>query len=102
MRIRVTVLTAVLVLASSCGNDAPLWLNSAVPSDSTAFAAVDLIALRASPLYSKLPSAVIALAERLRDASKMMAAWDGKDLLLLASGKFAQPPSGYTLIAPVP
>jgi len=100
MRFRLAALTAVLMLASSCGNNAPLWLNSAVPSDSTAFAAVDLTALRASPLYSKLPPAVIALAEPLRDASKMMLAWDGKDLLLLAGGNFTQPPSGYTLIAP--
>jgi hypothetical protein len=30
----------------------------------------------------------------------MMLVWNGKDLLLLAGGKFTQAPAGYTIIAP--
>jgi hypothetical protein len=63
-------------------------------------AGIDLAALRASSAYSKLPGTVTALAEPLREASAMLLAWNGKDLLLLARGNFAQPPPGYTVIAP--
>src|SRR3954453_22909371 len=97
---RPAALTAGLMLCAACRNSTPPSLAPPIPSDATAVASIDLAALRTSPLYSKLPSAVIGLSEPLRAASKMMAAWDGKDLLLLASGNFAQPPLGYTLIAP--
>jgi hypothetical protein len=99
MRFRLLVLAAI-TLATGCRNSAPPALASAVPNDATAIAGIDLAALRASPLYSKLPPTVTGLAEPLHNASSMMLAWNGKDLLLLASGTFAQPPSGYTLIAP--
>jgi len=99
MRIRPAALTAALMLAAGCRNSTPS-LASAVPDGATAIGAIDLAALRASPLYSKLPPVVTAFSEPLHDAAHMMLAWDGKDLLLLASGNFAQPPAGYTLIAP--
>jgi hypothetical protein len=100
MRMRLALLTATLAFVTGCRNSTAPSLASAVPSDATALAAIDLAALRASQLYSKLPPALIALAEPLRDASKMMLAWDGRDLLLLAYGNFTHPPSGYTMIAP--
>jgi hypothetical protein len=100
MRVRFVILTAAFTIATGCHNGAKPSIASAVPEGTTAIAAIDLAVLRASPLYAKLPSVVTAFSEPLRDASTMMLAWDGKDLLLLASGSFAQPPAGYTLIAP--
>jgi hypothetical protein len=63
-------------------------------------AGVDLDRLRASPLYSKLPLAAIAIIGSLNSASSALLAYDGKELLVIARGRFAEPPPGATLAAP--
>ena len=87
-------------LFCGCRNSSLPPLVDAAPAGTIAMAGIDLTALRASPVYPKLPGVVTALAEPLRDASAMLLAWNGKDLLLLARGNFTQPPPGYTVIAP--
>jgi len=85
---------------AGCGPPAPPALDDAVPPDSTAAAGLDLVALRAWAFYAKLPPAVTALAAPLREASEMRLAWNGSTLLIVARGNFAQPPAGYTALAP--
>jgi len=73
---------------------------SCVPADTIVLAGVDLNGLRAAPIYSKLPSAVVALAGSLGTASSALLAYNGKELLVIAHGHFAQAPPGATLAAP--
>ena len=40
-----------------------------------------------------------SLAEPLQGAREMLLAWNGRDLLLLAGGDFAEHPAGYTALA---
>jgi hypothetical protein len=86
-----TAILAGALLACACRRAAPPDLTDAVPSDAIAIAGIDLAALRGSPLFTTLPSAVTTV----REASKVLLVWNGKDLLILASGA----PSGYTPIA---
>jgi hypothetical protein len=73
---------------------------SCIPADTLALAGVDLDRLRAAPLYAKLPSAVTAMAGAFTGASSALLAYNGKDLLAIARGSFAQAPAGATLAAP--
>jgi hypothetical protein len=75
-------------------------MASSIPADTLLLAGLDLDALRASPLYPKLPPAVRALAEPLRDAGYLLLASNGKDLLSIARGRFREAPPGATLVAP--
>jgi hypothetical protein len=63
-------------------------------------AGVDLDRLRPTPLYSKLPAAALAIMGSLHAASSALLAYNGKELLVVAQGRFAQPPPGATLAAP--
>lgn len=97
-------IAACLVLASGCRNAGPRLvidpaMASCVPAGTTVLAGADLVRLRASPLYPKLPGAVGALLDPLRDADSLMIASDGKNLLTIARGRFAQPPAGGVLLA---
>jgi len=85
-------LLAVALLAGGCRPAAPPRLTDAVPGSATAIAGIDLAALRSSPLFATLPPSMTAV----REASKALLVWDGRDLLILAAGK----PAGYTTIAP--
>jgi hypothetical protein len=94
---RLAAILAWLVLASGCRRSEPA-LITAVPAGTTALAGLELNAIRSSPLYPKLPPAAAGLLDPVRDASTMLFAWNGSDLLLLAHGNFKQPPSGYSMI----
>ena len=71
-----------------------------IPSDTIVLAGVDLDRLRAAPLYSKLPAAVVALAGSYSTASSALLAYNGKELLAIARGQFAKAPPGSVLAAP--
>ena len=75
-------------------------MASSIPADTLLLAGLDLDELRASPLYPKLPPAVRALTEPLRDAGYLLLASNGKDLLSIARGRFREAPPGATLLAP--
>ncbi len=71
-----------------------------VPPGAVALAGFDLERLRASPLYPKLPRAIQSFVEPFRDARTLLAAYSGKEILLIARGSFTAPPAGATLLAP--
>jgi hypothetical protein len=73
---------------------------SCIPADTVVLAGVSLDRLRAAPLYAKLPATVTAIAGAFTGASSVLLAFNGKDLLAIARGQFAQAPAGATLAAP--
>jgi hypothetical protein len=73
---------------------------SCIPADTLALAGVNLDRLRAAPLYSKWPAAAAAMAAAFAGASSALLAYNGKDLLAIARGRFAEAPAGATLAAP--
>lgn len=73
---------------------------SCIPAGTVALAGIDLDRLRAAPLYSKLPAAAVAIVGSSSTASSALLAYDGKELLVAARGRFAQAPPGATLAAP--
>jgi hypothetical protein len=75
-------------------------LAACVPTDTLLIAGVDLDALRASPLYSKMPAAANAFAAQLGGVSSVLAAYNGKELLVGLRGNFQTPPAGAVVIAP--
>jgi len=71
-----------------------------VPAGTLVLAGVNLDRLRAAPLYSKLPAAFTAIAAAFTGASSALLTYDGKELLAIARGPFAQAPAGAVLAAP--
>ena len=75
-------------------------LAACIPPDAKLIAGVDLDALRASPLYSKMPAAANAFAAQLGEVSSALVAYNGKELLVAIRGGFKAPPAGAATIAP--
>lgn len=73
-------------------------MAACVPPGATLLAGIDLVRLRASALYSKLPHSATALVESLGEARSLLLASDGKNLLAIARGPFRQAPAGATLL----
>jgi hypothetical protein len=67
-------------------------MASYVPPGAVVLAGIDLAGLRASPLYAKLPPAILGLTQPFQNAPSMLLASNGKDLLLVAGGKLTGPP----------
>jgi hypothetical protein len=74
-------------------------LASCIPPDTLALAGVNLEQLRASALYQKLPPGASAFLEPLRNASYLLLAYNGKDVLAIARGAFHEAPPGAVLLA---
>ena len=74
-------------------------LASCIPPDTLALAGVNLEQFRASALYRKLPPGALAFLEPVRKASYLLLAYNGKDVLAVARGSFAEPPAGAVLLA---
>jgi hypothetical protein len=102
--VRLAIL-AVLAIATGCRSTPGPTPNidpamaSRVPPSATLLAGIDLVRLRASPFYAKLPPAVLTLLDPLREASFLMLASDGHNLLSIARGPFGQAPAGATLVS---
>jgi len=95
---RLPLLFAVLVTASCRHSAAPVIdpaLASSVPPGASAVAGLDLVRLRSTPFFSRLP-----ILEPLRDASYVLAVLTPNDLLVIARGDFQQAPAGATLLDP--
>lgn len=75
-------------------------MAACIPSDTVALAGVHLDAVRASPLFRQFGSGVATLLEPVRDASYVLLAYNGKDLLLIARGTFRAVPAGAVLLKP--
>jgi hypothetical protein len=71
-------------------------MTACVPAGTVAIAGIDLDRVRASPLYTKLPAAVAALAQNYSAAHRLLAAWNGTDLLIVVRGTA----SGVTAVTP--
>lgn len=97
-------LAAAVWLGASCSRQAgprpPIdtAMTACVPPGATLLAGIDLVRLRASPLYSRLPRPVAALMEPLGEARSLLVASDGRNLLVIARGLFRQAPAGATLV----
>jgi hypothetical protein len=88
----------------SCGRIAPRAaidpaLAVCIPADTLAVAGVNLGELRASALYGKLPASAAQLLAPLREASYLLVAYNGKDVLAVARGSFSEAPQGAALLA---
>ena len=75
-------------------------LAACIPPDTLALAGVNLEQFRASALYGKLPPGAAAfLGAPLQNASYLLLAYNGKDVLAVARGSFREPPAGAVLLA---
>jgi len=100
---RPTVLFTLALLSSACRDSTPALdpaMTSCIPASAVLAAGLNLDAIRAAPVYSKLPPAVLALTEPLRQAQYAIFVFDGRNLLAISRGQFREPPAGATLLAP--
>jgi hypothetical protein len=75
-------------------------MASCIPPDSVLVAGLNLDQLRASPFYAQAPATIGALASAYADVSSALAAYNGKDVLVVARGRFHAPPAGAVIVAP--
>jgi hypothetical protein len=98
-RFLVAVLAA---LAVSCRSTAPPAvidpaMASCVPPGTLVLAGLDAAALRSSPLSQKLPL-VAPFLETFHDATDLLIAFDGKEILTVARGAFSAAPANATRV----
>ncbi len=94
-------LAALALLSVSCGHAPPADpAAAAIPAGTIALAGIDVAALQHSPLSAELPPSARSFLNAAPGASSLLLAWNGRDLLTLAKGDFAAPPSGFTAIGP--
>ncbi|MGD0499109.1 MAG: hypothetical protein ABSC23_11805 [Bryobacteraceae bacterium] len=102
-----TAVAAALALALFAGScrkmetSAPVdpALASCIPSDAVALVGVDLSQLRASAVYRELPTGAAAFLAPTGDASYLLVAYNGQDVLAAARGAFREAPAGSVLLA---
>ena len=96
------VLALLFIVALSCRRPAPGAVDRALAAcltaDTSAVAGVNLDRLRASELYRTIPPDAAGLLESARNAGYILAAYDGKDILVAARGDFGSPPAGAVLL----
>lgn len=102
---RLAAIIALAALFSGCGSRATgsavdPGVASLLLPDARVLGGLHLAQLRAAPLYSKLPPAVLSFVGPLNHASDLVFAFNGTDLLTIARGAFPEPPPGATLLAP--
>jgi len=71
-------------------------MASCVAAGTIAVAGCDLDRLRASPLYRELPDSARGLMATYQNASRVLATYDGKAILVIARGHFHELPAGAT------
>ena len=92
-------LAALALLATSCRHAPPADpAAAALPAGTTAIAGIDLAALQRSPWSAALPPSARSLLNAVPGASSLLLAWNGRDLLTLATGDFAAAPPGFAII----
>jgi hypothetical protein len=75
-------------------------MASYVASDTVALAAVDLDRLRASPFLNGMGGSARDLFERYGNASKLLIAWNARDLAIVERGLFKTLPMDATIVEP--
>ena len=63
-------------------------LAACIPPDTLILAGIHLDSLRASPSFQNVAAVWMPLPEPLRNASSLLVAYNGKEMLLIASGQF--------------
>jgi len=93
-----------LTLAMACRVTPPgaidSELASCVPPEARLLAGAHLDQVRANPALQIVTAGWIALLEPARDASTVLVAYSGSDLLWAARGQFRTAPAGATLLNP--
>jgi hypothetical protein len=92
-----------MIFAASCRHAGPpgaidSQMASCIPAGATILAGFDLASVRASPLYAGLSATARAIIEPFHDASELLLASDGHDVLAIARGEFRQSPPGAMLV----
>ena len=85
------VVAAIAMMAAGCRTSGPApaidpALADLVPADATAVAGLDLEALRASPLYGRLPAVQREFLETFHEARYALAALRGDQILIVGRG----------------
>lgn len=99
------IIGVILPLLAACGSHrTPHAISDEmavfVPADTVVLAGLRLDRIRETSLYPALPAAWRALLEPLRDATDLLVAYNGSDLLMIASGRFPSAPPGAVLLGP--
>lgn len=96
-------LAPVLAMWIACRAAAPGPLDrelaSCIPPGTRVLAGIQLDRVRSSPVFQKAPGTVLALLEPVRNASSLLLASNGKDLLWAARGNFSTAPPGASLLS---
>jgi len=105
MRVHAGMAVVLAVMAGGCGGGGPApaiprEMTDCVPASALMVAGARLDTLRASPFYSRLPGAARSFLEPMRDASVLLAAFDGSGILLVEQGHFRETPPGATQAGP--
>jgi hypothetical protein len=74
-------------------------LARCIPPQTQILAGANIEALRAAPLFTRLPDTARVFLKPYRNASRLLAVYDGGELLIIAGGRFPAPPPGATLIS---
>jgi len=75
-------------------------MASCISSDTVALAGADLDRLRASPFVAGTGTSAHDLLAQYSNASKLLVAWNSRELLIVERGLFKVPPPGATIIEP--
>ena len=73
---------------------------SCLPPDTLAVAGIYLERIRGKESYSRLPPAWSLVLDPFRNANLALLAYNGTDVLVIASGRFATTPPGVVLLTP--
>lgn len=100
----VVALGALFALLVGCRTATPPAIDpelaSCVPADAQVIAGIHLERVRANAALQKTFGAWLPLLDRAGDATFVLIAYNGKDLLWAGSGQFRTAPPGATLLSP--
>jgi hypothetical protein len=96
-------LLPILLLAACTRRPAPPAIDpdlaACIPPGTTALVGIRLDEIRATPVFEQLTKRAQDVP-LLESASSAMVAWGGAELFVVARGRFAETPTGATLLAP--
>ncbi|GEM_PF-982923 len=102
--VRLFALAVAVAVWAGCRPAPPVGLGSGlascIPADTRVLAGAHLPQIRSNPLLRKALSDWLPMLDRAGEASAVVIAYNGKDLLWAATGPFRAAPPGATLLAP--
>lgn len=94
------LICACLLLPACPSSRSARQVAAYVPADTLALAGIDLQRLRNSDLQRALPSAWLSALVPFQQANLAWVAFNGRDLLVIARGRFSSAPPGAVLVTP--